>query len=278
MSVRSLSAGERIPIEPGLTTEIEGVAQAFEHLDDEQYLSVWDEARNADVNVKGDPRGRIKRIRDFFRNRSYVRDLCTEESYQLPIFSVAPVPGGSVTANYSVERSGDGGASIRVLGSGGGAGFKTVLGSSFEFNVDRADLMSSIVRDVVVTAHLFDHDGESEIVTDIRLVDDAFVRVDSALPALAPESSAGRLVVRLLAADPVGEGKYTFHTERSLNWKVDVGLHIENFGIPIEAGLSYEATKTSGVEATFVLPNGYDYYAYDWSTGGSLVPRIAPGP
>ena len=55
----------------------------------------------------------------------YVRDLCTDVPYQVPILTVAPVPHGTVNATYSVERSGEGGASLKILGSGGGAGFKT---------------------------------------------------------------------------------------------------------------------------------------------------------
>jgi hypothetical protein len=273
----NLSPGERIAIEPSLTTSIEGLSQAFERIDDDKYLAAWTDARDDGVTAKGDPRGRIKRIRDFFRDRTYVRDLCTDVPYQVPILTVAPVPHGTVNATYSVERSGEGGASLKILGSGGGAGFKTVLSSSFEFDADRADQMSSLVSDVLITAHLFEYKGRSEVITDLRLADDAFVRVDAGLPDLAP-GSAGRVVARLRAADPARTGKFTVHTERTRNWNVDIGLKFDMFGGSGEASLSYEAEKTNGVEAVFVLPNGFDYSAYDWPAGGSLIPRIAPVP
>lgn len=276
MTSVNLSPGERIAIEPSLTTSIEGLSQAFERIDDDDYLVAWTDARDDGVTAKGDPRGRIKRIRDFFRDRTYVRDLCTDVPYQVPILTVAPVPHGTVNATYSVERSGEGGASLKILGSGGGAGFKTVLSSSFEFDADRAGQMSSLVSNVLITAHLFEYKGRSEVITDIRLTDDAFVRVDAGLPDLAP-GSAGRVVARLRAADPARTGKFTVHTERMQNWNVDIGLKFDMFGGG-EASLSYEAEKTNGVEAVFVLPNGFDYSAYDWSTGGSLIPRIAPVP
>jgi len=181
-----------------------------------------------------------------------------------------------VNATYSLERSGEGGASLKILGSGGGAGFKTVLSSSFAFDTDRADQMSSLVSDVLVTAHLFEHDGQPEIITDIRLADDAFVRVDAGLPDLA-SNAAGRIVARLRAANPAGTGTYTFHAERSRTWKVDIGLKFEAFDGG-EASLSYAAAMTNGVEAVFLLPNGSDYGAYEWSTGGSLIPRIVAVP
>lgn len=276
MTTPNLGPGERIAIEPDLTTGIEGLSQAFEHLEDDDYLVAWSDARDEGVREKGDPRGRPRRIRDFFRHRRYVRDLCSDEPYQVPILTVAPVPGGTVNATYSVERSGESGASLKILGSGGGAGFKTVLSSSFAFDANRADQMSSLVSDVLVTIHLFEHDGRPELITDIRLADDAFVRVDAGLPDLAL-SSEGQLVARLRAADPAGTGKFTFHTERSRTWKVDIGLKFETFG-GAEASLSYAAAQTNGVEAVFVLPNGFDYCRYEWSTGGSLIPRIAPVP
>ena len=139
--------------------------------------------------------------------------------------------------------------------------------------------MSSLVSNVLITAHLFEYKGGSEVITDIRLADDAFVRVDAGLPDLAPGclGPAGRVVARLRAADPARTGKFTVHTERMQNWNVDIGLKFDMFGGG-EASLSYEAEKTNGVEAVFVLPNGFDYSAYDWSTGGSLIPRIAPVP
>jgi hypothetical protein len=276
MTPVNLGPGERIALEPSLTTSIEGLSQAFERIDDDDYLVAWTDARDDGVAAKGDPRGRIRRMRDFFRDRTYVRDLCTNEPYQVPILTVAPVPHGTVNATYSVERSGEGGASLKILGSGGGAGFKTVLSSSFEFDADRADQMSSLVSDVLITAHLFKYKSRSEVITDIRLADDAFVRVDAGLPDLAP-GSAGRMVARLRAADPAGTGKFTVHTERTQNWNVDIGLRFDLFGGG-EASLSYEAAQTNGVEAVFVLPNGFDYSAYDWATGGSLIPRIAPVP
>jgi hypothetical protein len=272
----NLGPGERIAIEPNLTTSIEGLSQAFERIDDDDYLVAWTDARDDGVTAKGDPRGRIKRMRDFFRDRMYVRDLCTNEPYQVPILTVAPVPHGTVNATYSVERSGEGGASLKILGSGGGAGFKTVLSSSFEFDADRADQMSSLVSDVLITAHLFKHKGRSEVITDIRLADDAFVRVDAGLRDLAP-GSAGRMVARLRAADPAKTGKFTVHTERTQNWNVDIGLKFDMFGGG-EATLSYEAAQTNGVEVVFVLPNGFDYSAHDWPSGSSLIPRIAPVP
>lgn len=276
MTSPNLGPGERIAIEPSLTTDIEGLSQALEHLDDDDYLVAWSDARDDGVREKGDPRNRPQRIRDFFRHRTYVRDLCTDEPHQVPILTVAPVPGGTVNATYSVERSGEGGASLKILGSGGGAGFKTVLSSSFAFDADRADQMSSLVSDVLVTVHLFEHDGRPEVITDVRLADDAFVRVDTGLPGLAP-NSAGRMVARLRAADPARTGTFTFHAERSQTWEVDIGLKFETFGGG-EASLSYAAAKTNGVEAVFVLPNGSDYCAYEWSTGGSLIPRIASCP
>jgi hypothetical protein len=276
MTAVNLSPGERIAIDPSLITSIEGLSQAFERIHDDDYLAAWTDARDDGVTAKGDPRSRIKRIRDFFRDRTYVRDLCTDVPYQVPILTVAPVPHGTVNATYSVERSGEGGASLKILGSGGGAGFKTVLSSSFEFDADRADQMSSLVSDVLITAHLFEYKGRSEVITDIRLADDAFVRVDAGLPDLAP-GSAGRVVARLRAADPARTGTFTVHTERTQNWNVDIGLKFDMFGGG-EASLSYEAEKTNGVEAVFVLPNGFDYSAYDWSAGGSLIPRIAPVP
>lgn len=276
MTPVNLGPGGRIAIEPSLTTSIEGLRQAFERVDDDDYLLAWTDARDDGVTAKGDPRGRIKRIRDFFRDRTYVRDLCTDEPYQVPILTVAPVPHGTVNATYSVERSGEGGASLKILGSGGGAGFKTIMSSSFEFDADRAGQMSSVVSDVLITAHLFEHKGRHEVITDIRLADDAFVRVDASLPNLA-SGSAGRVVARLRAADPAKTGKLTLHTERTQNWNVDIGLKFDMFGGG-EASLSYEATKTNGVEAVFELPNGFDYSAYDWPAGGSLIPRIAPVP
>jgi hypothetical protein len=272
----NLGPGERIAIEPGLTTSIEGLGQAFERIDDDDYLAAWTDARDDGVTAKGDPRGRIKQIRDFFRHRTYVRDLCTDVPYQVPILTVAPVPHGTVNATYSVQRSGKEGASLKILGSGGGAGFKTVLDVSFGFDSDRADQISSVVSDVLITAHLFEYKGQAEVITDIRLANRAFVRVDAGLPDLAP-GSAGRLVARLRAADPAGTGKFTVHTERTQNWNVDIGLKFDMFGGG-EASLSYEAEKTHGVEAVFVLPNGFDYSAYDWPAGGSLIPRIAPVP
>jgi hypothetical protein len=276
VTTRNLGPGARIAIDPSLTTNIEGLHQAYDHRDDDDYLVAWSDARDDGVREKGDPRNRLQRIRDYFRGRKYVRDLCTEEPYQIPILTVAPVPGGTVNATYSVERSGEGGASLKILGSGGGAGFKTVLSSSFSFDTHRATQMSSIVSDVLVTAHLFEHAGRYEVITDIKLADDAFVRVDTGLPKLAP-NSAGRMVARLRAADPAGTGEFTFHTERSQTWNVAIGLKFETFGGG-EASLSYAAAKTNGVEAVFVLPNGSNYCAYEWSTGGSLVPRIAPVP
>lgn len=276
MSTVYLGPGDRIAIEPGLTTSIEGLSQAFERIDDDDYLVAWTDARDDGTTPKGDPRGGIKRMRDFFQHRTYVRDLCTDVPYQVPILTVAPVPHGTVNATYSVERSGQRGASLKILGSGGGAGFKTVLGSSFEFDTDRADQMSSVVSDVLVTAHLFEYRGRPEVVTDIRLADDAFVRVDAGLPDLVP-GSAGRVVARLRAADPASTGKLTIHTEQTQNWNVDIGLKFDMFGGG-EASLTYEAEKTNGVEAVFKLPNGFDYSAYDWPAGGSLIPRIAPVP
>jgi hypothetical protein len=276
VSIPYLGPGGRIAIEPSLTTDIEGLSQALDHLDDDDYLMAWSEARDDGVREKGDPRNRPQRIRDFFRHRRYVRDLCTDEPYQVPILTVAPVPGGTVNATYSVERSGEGGASLKILGSGGGAGFKAVLSSSFGFDADRADQMSSLVSDVLVTAHLFDHDGRPEVITDIRRADNAFVRVDAGLPDLAP-NSAGRMVVRLRAADPAGTGTFTFHAERLQTWKFDIGLKFDTFGGG-EASFSYAAANKNSVEAVFVLPNGADYCEYEWSISGSLIPRIAAVP
>ena len=276
MTTPNLGPGERIEIDPSLTTDIEGLSQAFEHLTDDGYLAEWSDARDEGVREKGDSRGRARRIRDFFRNWRYVRDLCTDEPYQLPILTVAPVPGGTVNARYSVERSGEGGASLKIFGSGGGAGFKTVLGSSFAFDTDRADQMSSLARNVLVTVHLFEHNGQPEIITDVRRADNAFVRLDAGLPDLAPNST-GRIVAQLRAANPAGTGTYTFHAERSRTWNVDIGLNFEAFGGG-EASLSYAAAMTNGVEAVFVLPNGSDYYAYEWSTSGSFIPRIVAVP
>ncbi len=277
MTAVYLGPGQRIAFDPGLTTGIAGLSQAFERIGDDDYLTLWARARDSGVTAKGDPRSRIKQIRDFFRNRTYVRDLCTDMPCQVPILTVAPVPGGTVNATYSVERSGQGGASVKILGSGGGAGFKTVLSSSFEFDADRADQMSSVVSDVLVTAHLFEHDGRPEVITDIKAADDAFVRVDAGLPGLDP-GPPRRMAARLRAADPAGTGKLTLHTEQTVSWNVDIGLKFDLFGGGGEASFSYEAEKTHGVEAVFVLPNGFDYREYDWPAGGSLIPRVLPVP
>lgn len=274
--MKKLEIGDTLNFDLERTRDIEGLAQAYNNRDDEDYLVGWDEARSEDYVAKGDPRTVRQRFLDFFRNRDYVRDVFTDEPRQIPIFSIAAVPNGTAKGSYSVERSGDFGASLKVLGNGGGAGFKTVWSESFWFDAPDPDHVNSLVCNVLVTGHLFDHAGHQQLIVDIRRANDAFVVVCSDVPLLAAETT-GRVVAELHNAGSSGTAGYTYGAEKSYSWNVGLGLKTDIQGVSIEAGFSYEASNRHSVEATYVLPMGFDYYASGWPTG-SLIPRIRRSP
>ncbi len=161
-----LTPGDTIEFDPGSTQDVAGLAQVYDRLDDDDYLLAWDSSRG-DANAMGNPHDRLKQIRDFFEGRRYVGDLFEDEPCRIPVLMVTPA-GGKVVAKYTEEATGQRGASLKIVGSGVGAGFTTALARGLEFEATDPGQRSSILISVLVTAHLFDHDGKPEIITDVR--------------------------------------------------------------------------------------------------------------
>jgi hypothetical protein len=270
--IEMLSDGERVDFGPDATSPIEGVRQAYDNLDNPEILSAWSIDRAQTFTAKGDPRSTAQRIGDFFKNRKYVKDLFQDRPAQIPIFHVSAVKGASAVGTYTLNQTDKKAASLKILGSGGGAGFTTSLTRSIGFKAPDPQHMRSLVCNVLVNATLFDHSGRNEVVTDIRPADDAFVVVLSGLGPLG--GKAANPIFGLRDAGSSGLTSCTCGAAQTFDWNVGLGIDTAIQGVSINAGLSYEASRENSVEVAYELPNGADYYAYSWPTGQSLVPRI----
>jgi hypothetical protein len=262
-----------IGFDSSATVVIPGIWDVYQRLGDDAYVAGWAAETGSEYVAKGVPGGALAHVRDFFRNRKFLRQLIKDQTVQIPVIVAAAVPGGTATVTYSVDRSGDGGASLKICGSGGGAGFKTKVAESLEFTAP-AEKTCSLVTEVAVNAYLFEQDGEPRVVTDIEPKSKAFIAITSPVPAA--QTTGGLLVASLTGMGTEGSSKYTYVAERSYSWNVDLGLETGVAGLKVEAGINFEASEVRSTEVEFTLPNGYDYYAYNWISGIQLVPRILP--